>query len=56
MSPVVERLLTVAITAAVTGGLAQLGFTGVVHDAKASRQAQDQCCPLAHECLEGLLQ
>ena len=55
MSPVVERLLTVAVTAAVTTGLSALGYSGAIQSGEASKSAQDQCCPLARTCVEGLV-
>jgi hypothetical protein len=52
MSPLAERLITVAVTAAVTSGLSSLGYTGIVNTAEASKSAQDQCCPIARACVE----
>lgn len=56
MSPALERILTVIATAMLATGAQYFGLTAPAQKENAGRSvAQSECCPIARECVSGLV-
>ena len=55
MNKVLEHVLTAAASAALMAGAGALGVKPALDSGAASREAQNQCCPIARELAQGCL-